>query len=163
VKFLICEPACNITTNWSIGVATHLSAGEQRIVPYLSYSNTPAAIEFLCAAFGFEERCRVPMPDGRIGHAEVAFQGHIVMLASAYKEMGFVSPKMLPAIHSQIVLLVDDVDAHYERALAAGATIATAPKDQHGQRMYRAMDPEGHRWIFSMPLTDPTDDDEAIS
>jgi uncharacterized glyoxalase superfamily protein PhnB len=163
VKCLTGDRACNITSNWSIAVASNLSAGQQRIVPYLSYADAPAAIEFLCRAFGFEEQLRVPMPDGRIGHAEVEYDGHVVMLASDYKEMGFVSPKMLPAIHSQILLQVDDVDAHYQRALAAGATIATAPKDQHGQRMYRAMDPEGHRWIFSMPLTDPTDDDETIS
>jgi PhnB protein len=138
-------------------------AGEQRVVPYLAYADAPAAIEFLCVAFGFEERCRMPMPDGRVGHAEVAFEGHTVMLASAYPEMGFVSPKILPAVHSQILIQVDDVDAHYQRALAAGATIATAPKDQHGQRMYRAMDLEGHRWIFSMPLADPADDDEPIT
>jgi PhnB protein len=125
----------------------------QRVTPYLAYADAPAAIDFLCRAFGFREEMRYPMPDGRIGHAEISIEGEVVMLASAYDEMGFVSPRQLAAVHSQVHVQVDDVDAHYERAKAAGATIATPPVDQHGQRMYRAMDPEGHRWIFAKPLS----------
>jgi uncharacterized glyoxalase superfamily protein PhnB len=126
----------------------------QRIFPYLGYADAPAAIEFLCRAFGFEEQMRYPMPDGRIGHAQVELEGHVIMLASAYEEMGFISPKTLPGVHAQVYVQVDDVDAHYQRAKAAGATIATEPAEQHGQRMYRAMDPEGHRWIFAEPLSE---------
>ena len=133
-------------------MATNLSQNEQRIVPYLAYADAPAAIEFLCGAFGFEERFRFPMPDGSIGHAEIVYEGNVVMLASAGAEMGFKSPKDLSGVHSQVFCRVNDVDAHYEKAKAAGATIATAPKDQHGERAYRAMDSEGHRWIFSSPL-----------
>ena len=133
-------------------MATKSSQDEQRIVPYLAYADAPAAIDFLCGAFGFEERFRMPMPDGRIGHAEIAYEGHVVMLADSGAEMGFASPRDLAGVHSQICIRVDDVDAHYERARAAGATIATAPEDQHGQRAYRAMDLEGHRWIFSTPM-----------
>ncbi len=121
----------------------------QRIIPYLAYADAPAAMEFLCRAFGFEERFRMPMPDGTIGHAEIVLKGHVVMLASASPLMGFLSPSELPGIHSQLFVEVGEVDAHYERAKAAGATIATPPTDQHGMRMYRAMDPEGHRWIFT--------------
>src|SRR5262245_44757384 len=124
----------------------------QRIIPYLSYADAPVAIEFLCRAFGFEEQFRMPMPDGRIGHAEIAFQGHVLMLASAGQEMGWTSPADLAAIHAQLVVHVDDLDAHFQRAKAAGATIAAAPREQHGQQMYRAMDPEGHRCIFTADL-----------
>ncbi len=124
----------------------------QRIYPYLAYADAPAAIDFLCRAFGFEEQMRFDMPDGRIGHAEIAMGGHVIMLASAYEEMGLASPRLLPGVHSQILVQVEDVDAHYQRAKEAGATIATEPKNQHGQRMYRAMDLEGHRWIFAEPL-----------
>ncbi len=127
----------------------------QRFVPYLAYEDAPAAIEFLCNAFGFQEQFRYPMPDGRIGHAEVTYHGHVVMLASAYKEMGLVSPSQLEGVHGQIFCTVDDVDAHHATAKAAGATIAAPPKDQHGQRIYRALDLEGHRWIFSSPSKPP--------
>ena len=119
----------------------------QRLVPYLAYADAPGALEFLTRAFGFEEKFRFPMPDGRIGHAELTLGGEVVlMLASVYSEMGFASPADLPAVPSQIFCYVDDVDAHHERARAAGATIAAEPKDEpHGDRMYRAVDPEGHR------------------
>lgn len=124
----------------------------QRIYPYLAYADAPAAIEFLCRAFGFEEQMRFAMPDGRIGHAEIAVHGHVIMLASAYDEIGFTSPRVFTGVHSQVLVQVDEVDAHYQRAKEAGATIATEPTDQHDQRMYRAMDLEGHRSTFASPL-----------
>lgn len=123
-------------------------AGTQRIVPYLSYADAPAALEFLARAFGFEERFRYPMPDGKIGHAECGYQDNIVMLASELEGFGE-SPLHLPGVHGQTFCSVDDVDAHHARALAAGATIVAAPTDDHGMRRYRALDPEGHRWVFA--------------
>ena len=141
---------------------THKDAnGVQRIVPYLGYRDAAAAIDFLCNAFGFDEWFRLPMPDGRIGHAELSYQGHLVMLASCYEELGFRSPQDLPANHSQIKCYVDDVDAHYEQAKKAGATVIGEPSDQpYGERMYRAVDPEGHRWMFSTPLAKGATSDE---
>lgn len=130
-------------------------AGQPRFAPYLSYADAPAAIEFLCRAFGFEESYRLPMPDGRLGHAELRFGESAIMLASAFPEMGFVSPRDLDGVHSQVHCWVDDVDAHCERARAAGATIVAEPEDQpYGDRSYRVTDPEGHRWIFATHLRD---------
>ena len=125
---------------------------KQRIVPYLAYADGPAAIEFLCGAFGFKERSRHETSDGRIGHAELAFGDNVVFLASAYPEIGLVSPRELPAQHAQIMCFVDDVDAHYARAHDAGATIVGEPEDGYGQRSYRALDAEGHRWIFASEI-----------
>jgi PhnB protein len=127
--------------------------GMQRIIPYLSYADAPAAIDFLCKAFGFEERFRYPMPGGRIGHAELGYLDNVVMLASAYEGFGE-SPLRLPAVHGQVYCFVEDVDAHFARAQKGGATIASEPKNEHGTRFYRAIDPEGHRWIFSTPLSE---------
>jgi uncharacterized glyoxalase superfamily protein PhnB len=124
------------------------TAPAQRIVPYLSYADAPAALTFLCRAFGFTERFRYPMPDGRIGHAEVGYQDNVVMLASAYEGFGE-SPLNLPAVHAMVYCYVDDVDAHFATARDGGATIVAEPASEHGTRMYRAMDPEGHRWIFA--------------
>jgi len=134
----------------------------QNIVPYLAYADAHSALAFLEKAFGFEERFRYPMPDGRIGHAEVVLGDNVLMLASTYPEIGFASPQDLGAVHSQVMCYVDDVDAHYERARAAGAVVVGAPADtDHGDRSYRAFDPEGHRWIFAMPVAgaapDPAD------
>lgn len=134
--------------------------GMQRMIPYLAYKDAPAALEFLHEAFGFEERFRLPMPDGRIGHAQMHHHGNVVMLASAYEEMGLRSPVDLPASHAQILCYVDDVDAHFERAKKAGATIVAEPEDQfHGDRTYRAMDAEGHRWMFATHVRDVPEDE----
>ncbi len=129
--------------------------GPQAIVPYLAYDDAPAAIDFLCRAFGFEETFRLPMPDGRIGHAELSFRGNVLMLASSYPELGFTGPAKLPALHAQVQIDVEDVDAHFARAVAAGATIAAEPEDKpYGDRAYQAVDPEGHRWNFSTHVRD---------
>jgi PhnB protein len=134
--------------------------GTQRVVPYLTYRDAPAALAFLCKAFGFEEQFRLPMPDGRIGHAEIGYQGNRVMLASAYPEMGLHSPQDLAGLHGQVLCYVDDVDAHHARAREAGATIEGEPEDQfYGDRNYRALDLEGHRWIFATHVRDVDPED----
>jgi uncharacterized glyoxalase superfamily protein PhnB len=125
----------------------------QRFTPMLAYADAPAAIEFLTKAFGFEERFRMDMPDGSVGHAELGLGDQIVMLASEWTAGGVVSPLRLPALHAQIFVRVDDVDAHFARARVEGATIAAEPADQeYGERTYRAIDPEGQRWIFGAPI-----------
>jgi uncharacterized glyoxalase superfamily protein PhnB len=125
----------------------------QRFTPMLVYADAPAALAFLAEAFGFEERSRMDMPDGSVGHAEVAFGDQVVMVSSEWEAGGVVSALRLPALHAQIFVRVDDVDAHHARARAAGATIAAEPADQeYGERTYRAIDPEGQRWIFGAPV-----------
>ena len=127
----------------------------QRIVPNLAYEDAPAAIEFLCRAFGFNEEMRMEMPDGRLGHAELTLHGDTLMLASAFPEAGLGSPKDLPHLHAQVSIYVDDVDAHHEAAVAAGAEIMEPPMDMFwGDRIYRAVDPEGHRWMFQQHVRD---------
>jgi PhnB protein len=131
-------------------MAKYPQEGKQRIIPFLAYADAPAAIEFLCKAYGFVEEYRLMMPDGRVGHAELALDTSKISLASLWEELGFASPKDLGRVHAQLLCYVDDVDAHYERAKAAGATILDVPADQfHGDRIYRTVDPEGHRWIFA--------------
>jgi len=138
-------------------VAANPLRAPQTIIPYLCYEDAPAAIAFLCEAFGFEERFRLAMADGRVGHAELECGGNALMLASSYPEMGFASPAKLPSVHSQLYVQVEDVDAHFARARKAGATIAAEPSDQpHGDREYRVVDPEGHHWIFATRLREMT-------
>ena len=126
---------------------------EQRIFPMLCYDEAAEAIEFLCSAFGFTEDWRMEGEDGTIGHAELSLDGNVLMLASVWRDGGLASPRDLPASHSQLRVKVDEVDSHYRRALEAGAIVIDSPADQdYGERVYRAIDPEGHRWIFASPL-----------
>lgn len=128
---------------------------EQRIKPALSYADASAAIEFLCRAFGFKESFRLEMPDGSIGHAELTYRDATISLASAWTEGGLGSPRSLPHLHACIQVYVDDVDAHYERSKAEGASIYEELGDQfYGERTYRAHDLEGHRWWFHQRLRD---------
>ena len=135
-------------------------AGCQRVVPYLMYADAPAALKFLCEAFGFEEKLRMEGPDGTIGHAEIGYQDNLVMLATAVADMGHASPKDLPGRHAGLLCYVDDVDAHFQHAKATGANILSEPEDKfYGDRMYAAADPEGHQWWFATHVKDVAPED----
>jgi PhnB protein len=143
-------------------MATNPPAGTQRLVPMLAYDDAEAALRFLCDAFGFEERFRMPMEDGRIGHAEVVLHDQVVALASVYPELGFASPRKLEGCASQLMFYIDDVDAHFARARKAGATILGEPVDEfYGARVYKALDCEGHRWVFATQTRDVPQDELA--
>ncbi len=95
----------------------------------------------------------MPMPDGTIGHAEIALNGSVVMLSTAWTAAGMKSPRDLGGVHGQIRCTVPDVDAHYAHAKSAGAIVIGEPENQfYGERIYRAVDTEGHRWIFATPV-----------
>ncbi|MXX80108.1 MAG: glyoxalase/bleomycin resistance/extradiol dioxygenase family protein [Chloroflexi bacterium] len=136
--------------------------GHQRIVPALTYADAPAAIEWLCRVFGFEEVRRMEVGDGRIGNAALRLLGEEIMLASPFEEAGTLSPRDLAALHQQITVYVDDVDAHYLRARDEGARVLAEPADQFwGGRTYWVEDLEGHRWTFQQQLRSVPDEESA--
>ncbi len=133
----------------------------QKIIPYVYYEDGTAALEFLCKAFGFEERMRMERGDGSLMHAEVGYQDNVVMLGTPLDDEGKPTRLRDAAVrHSSVMCYVDDVDAHHARARAAGAKIAAALEDKpYGARQYTAEDPEGLHWHFSTSLTDGTGED----
>ena len=123
------------------------------IIPALRYRDAPAAIEWLCRAFGFEKGLVVPGENGTIAHAQLTFGNGMIMLGSARDdEFGQMikQPSELDGAETQSpYVIVDDVDVHCERARAAGATIVMDPEDQsYGGRLYICRDVEGHLWSF---------------
>ncbi|ASC71932.1 hypothetical protein XM38_028860 [Halomicronema hongdechloris C2206] len=123
------------------------------IIPTLRYRDASAAVDWLCQAFGFEKHLVVPDDDGGIAHAELVFGNGMVMVGAACEdEFGRLQqpPSQGNAVVTQSpYILVEDVDKHYERAVAAGAQIVTDIKDQdYGGRDYSCRDPEGHVWNF---------------
>lgn len=91
--------------------------------------------------------------DGTIAHAELDLGDQVIMLASVWRDGGLATPNELGTVHCQLRCLVDDVDGHWQRARDTGAVVIGEPTDQdYGERVYRAVDPEGHRWIFATPL-----------
>jgi uncharacterized glyoxalase superfamily protein PhnB len=97
------------------------------VYPALSYADAKAAVQWLKDAFGFEELMVVPGDGDDVVHAELALDGAIIMLGSAKRDMGWVSPQDLPAVSQTVYIGLDDPDAHYARAKAAGAKITREP------------------------------------
>jgi uncharacterized glyoxalase superfamily protein PhnB len=136
----------------------------QRIVPFIGYEDAAGAIDWLERAFGFaEDRAARYEEDGTITHAELDLGGARIYLSTP---LGYASPRRLretsdlarraydnPWVVDGHFVEVEDVDAHHERALAAGATILREPEEPGiGFRIYAAEDPEGHRWMFGQRL-----------
>ncbi len=123
------------------------------IIPTLKYEDAEAAIEWLCQAFGFEKHLVVPGEAGVILHAQLTFNGCMIMLGSS-RDTPFdllqKTPRAVGGVGTQSpYIVVDALDVHYRRASRAGAEIVMKPEDQdHGGRLYSCRDPEGHLWNF---------------
>jgi PhnB protein len=127
--------------------------GYPRVMPYLYYEDSAAAIEFLTSTFGFTEKVRMADESGHVNHAEIALADGVVMLGSPGDD--YKNPKKLGSKTQSLYVYVDDVDKHYEQAKAAGATIVQEPEDKfYGDRSYGAADPEGHEWYFATHVRD---------
>ena len=122
------------------------------IVPSLRYRDAPAAIEFLCEAFGFTRRLVVPGYDGTIRHAQLTLGDGMIMLGSAQnRDFGphVRTPEELGGNSQSAYVIVAEIDDHYRHAVAAGAEIVMEIEDMdYGGRLYSALDPEGHLWHF---------------
>jgi len=126
----------------------------ERITPYLLYEDGAAAVEFLTRAFGFEEVLPHRSPEGRVWHAELRLGDSNLYLGEPGG--GYRNPRNAGAVTVGIHVYVDDVDAHCERARAAGAEVTEEPADQeYGDRRYTALDPEGHRFFFAQRVREP--------
>jgi uncharacterized glyoxalase superfamily protein PhnB len=133
--------------------------GWPRLCAAVFYDDPKAAIDWLCRAFGFELKLKVEGDDGAIVHSELTFGEGLVMVGSThgkepYQKL-FRSPKELGGAMTQtLAFFVDDCDAHYARAIAAGAKTVREPtttdygEDYWSDRTHGVTDPEGHLWWF---------------
>ena len=135
------------------------------IVPMVAYEDATTAIDWLGRAFGFRERKgeRIKDRDGRITHAELRLRKGRVFLATPTPD--YQSPKhhretcaaarkwsAVPWVIDGLLVQVDDVDRHFAKAKAAGATMLSDIEDAPYGRLYRVEDLEGHRWMFLQRL-----------
>jgi len=118
------------------------------VFPAMKYRDGHAAIEWLEAAFGFSRNAVHAAPDGAVMHAELAFgDDGMIMLGGESRTPDPDNPWSTAKLG--IYVHVDDVDAHYARAVAAGAVIVRDLADTgYGSREYSCRDPEGHLWSF---------------
>ena len=116
---------------------------------YLRVSDCHRAIDFYAKAFGATEKFRLCEPSGRIGHAELNFNGTTLMLSDEFPEFGMKGPQAGDSSPVSIHLHVDDADAMLQKAIEAGATLEMACTDQfYGERTGVVIDPFGHRWMI---------------
>lgn len=130
-------------------------------IPVVFYREPLAALKWLEEAFGFETSMLVTDASGAVGHAEMSFGDGKVGVGGEWASPQIIgpaamkSPASLDGAGTQFirVALPDGIDAHCERARAAGARITQPPTDQfYGARVYRALDPEGHVWCFDQQI-----------
>lgn len=143
------------TTTQSSSTASGASSGPKprdpaTVYPFMSYRDAPAAIDWLCRAFGFEKQLVVEGENGTVAHAQLRLGNGMVMLGSASGQretFGMGLPEEFGAVTGGVYLVVDDIEAHCARAKAAGAEFVRdlAPTD-YGSHEYMVRDPEGHLW-----------------
>jgi uncharacterized glyoxalase superfamily protein PhnB len=139
--------------------------GWPRITAAVFYDDAAKAIDWLCAAFGFEVRLKIEGEGGRIEHSELKFGEGVIMIGStggrSKRPRPCKSPIALGGANTQTLSVwVDAIDEHCQRARAAGAKIVDEPATQDrgeeypSDRTYRAEDPEGHQWGFIQRVRD---------
>lgn len=134
----------------SVTTAARTAATLHTLTPYLAVRDARAAVEFYVAAFGATRRGEpILMPDGRVGHVEVALGDSVLMLADEYPELGLAAPVTRGGVSQSLRLEVADPDAVVDRAVAAGGTLDRPVSDAPYGRGGVVLDPSGHRWMVS--------------
>lgn len=123
------------------------------VIPCLRYRDAPAAIDWLCKAFGFERQLVVANPDGTLSHAQLRFGNGMIMLGSVLDTpFGrlMTQPDETGGLETQTAyLIVSDIRSVYRKAIEAGAKIVIDIQDEnYGGRGFSCRDPEGHLWTF---------------
>lgn len=122
-------------------MATH------ELFAYLHVKDAAKAIDFYTHAFGAKEMFRLTDPSGKVGHAQMDFDGTTLMLADEYPDMNIRGPQSIGGTSVTLHLHVDNADHVIECAVIAGATLQMKPADQfYGERSGSVIDPFGHRW-----------------
>lgn len=126
------------------------TTGSASVVPELVYVDVGQAVDWLCKAFGFTELWHAG------GHrARIALGNGMLVVADADPNYGRAAPKRGQSHCHSVMVKVDDVDAHHDRARRHGARILAPPTDYpYGEREYSAEDLEGHRWTFTQAIAD---------
>ena len=129
------------------------------VVPMVSYEDTATMADWLCLTFGFVEVVRLHDADGAVAHVELRHNGGAIFLGTpgptyrspaSHRRTCATADAWLRVTHvvDGVLVRVADVDEHFRRVRVLGATILSAPEDAGPGRLYRAEDPEGHRWMF---------------
>ena len=125
------------------------------ITPHIVVRDAARAGEWYARALGAEEQGRIELPAGKLMQLELRFGKATVMLADEFPELGVVSPLSIGGTATVLHLVVDDVDAVWQRAVDAGAEVRQPLGDTFwGERYGQITDPFGHRWGLAQHVRD---------
>jgi len=134
--------------------------GMHSLTPHLVCAGAAEAIEFYKNAFGAVERGRMPGPDGKLMHAQVSIGDSYLMLVDEMPQWKCLGPKALGGSPVTLHLYVEDADAVFERAVAAGAQVVMPLDDMFwGDRYGQLLDPFGHKWSVATHVRDLTSEE----
>jgi PhnB protein len=132
-----------------------IPTGYHAVTPYLVLGDAVKAIEFYKKAFGAQELFILPLPNGKIMHAEIQIGDSRVMLADEAPERNVLGPVARGGSTSHLMLYVENVDAAFEKAVKAGCTVAMPVSNQFwGDRYGQLTDPFGHLWSMATHVED---------
>jgi uncharacterized glyoxalase superfamily protein PhnB len=128
-------------------------AGSPQILPYLYYPDATKALDFLVDAFGFEVKSALRDANDEVLTAQLRTGDGVVMIGPGMEAFGTRAVQDPNWATTRMFVYVDDVDSHYERAKAAGATIVSEPAVHFSDnKIYVATDCGGQQWIFAEPV-----------
>lgn len=134
--------------------------GYHSVTPYLIIQGAAKAIEFYKQAFGAQELLRLEGPGGTIGHAEIQIGDSRIMLADEHPQMGYRGPLALGGTPVSLMLYVENVDATFAQAIAAGGKELRPVANQfYGDRSGTLSDPFGHVWTIGTHIEDVPQDE----
>jgi PhnB protein len=136
--------------------------GYNTLTAYLAVEDAERAIDFYKDAFGAEEVIRMPAPDGRIAHAELQIGDSKIMLSDPFPQSTVRPPSERGGTTASIFMYCEDVDAAFEQAKKAGATVEMELENMFwGDRFGTLSDPFGHVWSFSQHVEDVSPEEIA--
>jgi PhnB protein len=139
--------------------AKPIPEGYHALTPNLTVDRGLEALDFYAKAFGAEVVRKLVM-GGKLMHAELRIGDSLFSLSDPFEEFGLAAPVPGEPLSASILIYTEDVDALYDRAIAAGATEINRPSDQfHGDRAGSLRDPFGHRWMLATHIEDMSEEE----
>jgi len=133
--------------------------GYHSVTPYLTVDDAAAALDFYARAFGAVEKFRMPMGDV-IGHAEILIGNSHIMLSDEFPDRDVLGPRSRGGATAALMVYVPDVDAAFDRAIAAGGKVLMPVSDQfYGDRSGTLADPFGHKWTLATHVEDVSEEE----
>ena len=134
---------------------TPIPDGYNSVTPYLVIKGAAEALEFYKSVFGATELMRFDGPNGTLAHAEIKIGNSPIMISDEWPDMGFRGPKSIGGSPVGIMIYVEDADAMFAKAVAAGGTVTKPLQDQfYGDRSGSITDPWGHMWTIATHIED---------